>query len=129
MLRQEGNLAVLDDEGVLLQIDRALVPLEHVEAEEEVDILVLCGQKRVSDGEKGFQRKKRRASRIVNEHWRNRSLPIFNCAECTLPKILLVPTPRAIPAKRVSRRRMIPQRSAQVGDTVEGQDDQSMGGR
>ena len=43
---------------------------------------------------------------------------ILSCALWTRPKILAVPTPRAIPANRLSRSRMIPHFSAQSGDTI-----------
>jgi hypothetical protein len=38
---KERNLAVLDDEGVAAQVDAALMPLEHVEAKEQVDVPTL----------------------------------------------------------------------------------------
>jgi len=47
-----------------------------------------------------------RTSMMVKEQGRNRS-ESFNCAECTRPRILAVPTPRAIPENLVSTRRMI----------------------
>lgn len=55
---------------------------------------------------------------MVKLHGRYRSEPIFICAECTRPRILAVPTPLAIPANRVSNNRMMPHRSAQLGDTA-----------
>ncbi|ORX74797.1 hypothetical protein DL89DRAFT_22945 [Linderina pennispora] len=50
----------------------------------------------------------------VNEH-SSICPPTFICALCTRPRILACPTPRAMPANRVSSSRMIPQRSAQSG--------------
>ena len=41
----------------------------------------------------------------VKEHGKNKSAS-FICALCTRPRILAVPTPRAMPENRVSRRRM-----------------------
>jgi len=40
-LAEEGNVDVADDERAFLQVDAGLVALEHVEAEEEVDVLAL----------------------------------------------------------------------------------------
>ena len=50
ILRQEGDLLVLDPQHVVAEIDAHLVALEHVEAEQEVDVLAL------HDGEAGLQR-------------------------------------------------------------------------
>ena len=41
MFRQEADLAALDPEHVLLEVDARLVGLEHVEPEEEVDVAAL----------------------------------------------------------------------------------------
>ena len=45
-------------------------------------------------------------------------LPILIWAECTRPIMFAVPTPRAIPANRLSIRRMMPQASAEAGDMM-----------
>lgn len=41
VFRKERDLAVLDDEGVAAQVNAALMPLEHVEAKEQVDVPTL----------------------------------------------------------------------------------------
>lgn len=41
VFREERDLAVLDDEGVAAQVNAALMPLEHVEAKEQVDVPTL----------------------------------------------------------------------------------------
>lgn len=41
MFRKERDLAVLNDEGVAAQVNAALMPLEHVEAEKQVDVPTL----------------------------------------------------------------------------------------
>ena len=48
---------------------------------------------------------KKSTSMMVKEQGKCRSAS-FSCALCTLPKILAVPTPRAIPANLVSKRRI-----------------------
>ena len=46
MLGQEGDLAALDAEDALLEVDARLVRLEHVEPEEQVDVAALCALRR-----------------------------------------------------------------------------------
>ncbi|KAJ7770992.1 hypothetical protein DFH07DRAFT_237990 [Mycena maculata] len=58
-----------------------------------------------------------RPSMTVIEHGRCRSASL-SCALCTRPRILAVPTPRAMPEKRWSSRRIIPHASAHSGLTA-----------
>lgn len=41
MLRQELDLPILNDESVLLEVDNGLMPLEHVETKEKIDVATL----------------------------------------------------------------------------------------
>lgn len=76
---------------------------EHIEAEEEVNIAALQPYVKYMILR---QKESLLTSMMVNEQGRWRSAN-FICALCTRPRIFAVPTPRAIPANRVSIRRMM----------------------
>lgn len=93
----------MDAKNILLKVDARLMCFEHVETKEEVDVTALATSVKLSYNE-GIRR--RHTSMTVNEQGRYRSLTLI-CALCTLPKILAVPTPRAMPENRLSKRRVI----------------------
>jgi len=84
--------------------------LEHVESEQQVDVpslmYIIDVEKARSLPDEVMSESVELTSITVNEHGKCRSAS-FNCALCTLPRILAVPTPLAIPANRLSTRRMI----------------------
>ena len=104
MLREEAHLAALYPEHALLQVDNRLVRLQHVQPEEQVYVAALHAAsemvRRCEGRENVF------TSMIVNEHGRNR-FSSLSCALCTRPRMRAVPTPRAMPENRLSRRRMM----------------------
>lgn len=103
MLRQEMNFTALDAKNIFLEVDAGLMCFEHVETKEEVDIAALPISVELRYRE---ERQKRHTSITVNEQGKYRSLTLI-CALCTLPKILAVPTPRAIPENLLSTNRVM----------------------
>lgn len=134
LVGQKWNVFVADGQHVSFEIDARLMAFHHVQPKEKRHVFVLQYGKRALQAEfrRGKQRgrwadtqthqspqySRERAEKYSHQmrlHTRAQPcvdtsknvLPNFNWARCTLPRILEVPTPLAMPAKRLSSNRNI----------------------
>lgn len=104
MFSKELDFATLDAENILFKVDARLVTLQYVKAQQNVrgTVSPLSRTALNESANCGGPR----TSMIVNEQGKKKSASL-SWVLCTRPRISAVPTPRAVPAKRLSMRGMM----------------------